>query len=43
MDDDDRDLGAPFAIPDLWGLSKLHAGGVEQDSVLFSQLKLDGL
>ncbi|TVY62911.1 Gamma-tubulin complex component [Lachnellula suecica] len=43
MDDDDRDLGTPFAIPDLWGLSKLHAGGIEQDSLLFSQLKLDDI
>ncbi|TVY14887.1 Gamma-tubulin complex component 6 [Lachnellula arida] len=43
MSDDERNIGVPFAIPDLWGLSKLHSLEGEQEGSLFSQLKLDGL
>jgi len=43
MSDDEGNIGIPFAIPDLWGLSKLHALEGDQDGSLFSQIKLDGL
>ncbi|KAF4626823.1 hypothetical protein G7Y89_g11334 [Cudoniella acicularis] len=43
MDDDGRDPGEPFAILDLWGLSKLHDGGRDQNGPLFSQLTLADL
>ncbi|KAH8659296.1 Spc98 family-domain-containing protein [Tricladium varicosporioides] len=43
MDDDEKGLGNPFAIPDLWGLSKLHDGGAGPSGLLFSQLTLDDL
>ncbi|TVY37272.1 Gamma-tubulin complex component [Lachnellula occidentalis] len=43
MSDDERNIGAPFAIPDLWGLSKLHGLEGDQDGSLFSQLKLDDI
>ncbi|TVY25360.1 Gamma-tubulin complex component [Lachnellula hyalina] len=41
MSDDEGNIGIPFAIPDLWGLSKLHALEGDQDGSLFSQIKLD--
>lgn len=41
--DDERDLGDVFAIPDLYGPSKLLLGAPENQSFLFSQLKLDGM
>lgn len=42
-DDDERDPGRVFAIPDLWGPSK-WLGILDGDSsFLFSELKLDGL
>lgn len=40
--DDERDLGDVFAIPDLYGPSKLLLGAPENQSFLFSHLKLDG-
>ncbi|KAE8452614.1 hypothetical protein EG329_013873 [Mollisiaceae sp. DMI_Dod_QoI] len=39
--DDDRDLGDVFAIPDLYGPSRLLGNPAENNSFLFSQLKLD--
>ncbi|RDL33777.1 Spindle pole body component [Venustampulla echinocandica] len=43
MGDNGIDPGEPFAIPDLWAPSKLRAIGVEENDLLFSQLKLDDL
>ncbi|KUJ17071.1 uncharacterized protein LY89DRAFT_646195 [Mollisia scopiformis] len=41
--DDNRDFGDVFAIPDLYGPSKLLGGAPENSSFLFSQLKLDDI
>ncbi|KAL3418327.1 Spc97/Spc98 family protein [Phlyctema vagabunda] len=41
--DDDRDLGAAFAIPDLWGPPKFLLDSHDQCNVLFSDLKLADL
>ena len=43
MDEDERDPGQVFAIPDLWGPSKWLANLDGDPSLLFSELKLDGL
>jgi hypothetical protein len=43
MDDNDRDPGLVFAIPDLWGPSKWLGSLDDHSSVLFSELKLDSL
>lgn len=41
MDDDSRDQGDVFAIPDLWCPSRLLSGAPDT-SLLFAQLKLVG-
>jgi hypothetical protein len=42
-DDNERDPGQVFAIPDLWGPSKCLGNVDGHSSVLFSELKLDGV
>jgi hypothetical protein len=41
--DHETDFGDIFAIPDLYGPSKLLLGAPENNSFLFSHLKLDGM
>lgn len=43
MDDDEKYAGKVFRIPDLWAPSELLNLGDEHGSLLFSQLKLDGM
>jgi len=43
MNDDGKDPGQVFAIPDLWAPSKLLTDAPGLTSFLFSELKLDGL
>jgi hypothetical protein len=42
-DDDERDPGQVFAIPDLWGPSKWLGSLEGHSSFLFSDLTLDSL
>jgi hypothetical protein len=42
MDDDDKDSGLVFVIPDLWGPSRWLGNVDGVPSFLFSELKLDG-
>lgn len=43
MDDNEKDPGEVFAIPDLWGPSKWLGNLDGHSSFLFSKLKLDGI
>ncbi|KAG9238974.1 Spc98 family-domain-containing protein [Amylocarpus encephaloides] len=43
MDHTNDDDGRPFAIPDLWGPSHIYLGGIENNGLLFSQLRLDDI
>jgi hypothetical protein len=43
MNDDERDPGLVFAIPDLWGPSKWLGNSENDSSFLFSELMLHGL
>ena len=40
--DDNKDVGNPFSIPDLWRLPKSHVEGLVVPSLLFSELNIDG-
>jgi hypothetical protein len=43
MDDEEKDAGNVFAIPDLWAPSKWLLDVHDGSGLLFSELRLDGL
>ncbi|EHL02753.1 putative Gamma-tubulin complex component 6 [Glarea lozoyensis 74030] len=43
MDYNDRDLGQPFTIPDLWAPSQVHSRESQTGGILFSQHHFDDL
>jgi hypothetical protein len=42
MDDEEKDAGDVFAIPDLWAPSSWLVDVKESSGLLFTELKLDG-